>query len=130
MTTDLWMFIWTVVLAMVLPVAYVGGRMALPGGFKWGLGNRDSGFDDPPWIARAQRAHANLVENLVPFAILVLVVHTTGEANAATAMGAQIFFYARVAHALVYTLGLVPLRTLVFGIGVAGQLQILFSLLA
>ena len=128
MTTDLWMLIWTVMLAMVLPVAYVGGRMALPGGFRWGLGNRDSSFDSPLWVGRAQRAHANLVENLVPFAILVLVVHTTVDSNSPTSLLALLFFYSRFAPALFYLLSLVPLPPLLFCFLLPFQFGGLFSI--
>ena len=77
---------------------------------------------------RAQRAHANLVENLAAFAILVLVAQVAGKANGMTALGAIIFFLARVAHAAVYTAGIVGLRTGVFFAGVAGEVLILIQL--
>ena len=33
------------------------------------------------WIGRAKRAHLNMIENLLPFAALVLVAHVTGAAR-------------------------------------------------
>ena len=48
---------------------------------------------------RAQRAHFNMLENLLLFAILVLVAVVGGRANEMTALGAQLFFWGRVAYA-------------------------------
>ena len=76
----------------------------------------------------SQRAHANLTENLAPFAILVLVAHVAGKANATTALGAQLFFWGRVAHVLVYTAGIIYLRTAVFALAAIGELMILLQL--
>src|SRR5262249_39184820 len=81
MTTDLAMLVATALLSLLLPVVYLVGRSSVPGGLAWGFGNRDTLLDVPAWTGRAQRAHANLVENLAPFAILVLVAHVTGRAN-------------------------------------------------
>ena len=43
---------------------------------------------------RARRAHLNMIENMVLFAALVLIAAVAGKANATTAMGAMIFFWA------------------------------------
>ena len=129
MTTDLSMLVWTTLLCAVMPMIYVFGELRAPGGVEWGLGNRDTPFELPPWAARAKRAHLNLVENLLPFAVLVLVAHVSGKANAMTALGATIFFCARLAYAVVYTAGIKVVRTVIFFVGVAGMLLILLQLL-
>jgi uncharacterized MAPEG superfamily protein len=100
-----------------------------PGGLKWGVGNRAGEMRFPAWTERATRAHANITENLAPFAILVLVAHLSGQANDLTALGARIFFWARVAHFLVYTAGITGLRTLIFFVGVAAQILIIIQIL-
>ncbi len=128
MTTDLMMLVWTGVLSLLIPSIYLVGRAQTPGGMEWALGNRAEPLQMPEWAARAQRAHANLVENLAPFAILVLIAHLTGKANGWTALGAQLFFWARVAHVIVYTAGLIGVRTAVFFVGTAGELLILVQL--
>ena len=128
MTTDLLMLVLTALLCVSIPMVYVFGEKQTPGGMEWGLGNRDTPFELPPWAARAKRAHMNLVENLAPFAVLVLVAHVTGKANAMTALGAMIFFLARLSHVVVYTMGLVGVRTVVFFIGTAAELLILLQL--
>ncbi|MCW5893149.1 MAG: MAPEG family protein [bacterium] len=129
MTTDLWMLVWTAMLCLTLPVVYASGRLSSPGGLAYGMGNREGEPPpEPAWVKRGVRAHANLVENLAVFAILVLVAHLAGRANATTALGATLFFWARVAHAAVYVLGLTGIRTLAFFAGTVGELLILAQL--
>jgi len=129
MTTDLWMLVWTALLALALPFIYLAGLTQAPGGAAWGLGNRAEALAGiPEWAARAQRAHLNLLQNLAPFAILVLVAQVSGKANTTTALGATIFFWARVAHAAVYIAGIRYLRTLVFASAMLGAVLILGQL--
>jgi uncharacterized MAPEG superfamily protein len=70
-----------------------------------------------------------MAENLAPFTALVLVAHVTGSANATTALGAAIFFWARVVHAIVFIAGVPWIRTLAFVISILGELLILLQLL-
>jgi uncharacterized MAPEG superfamily protein len=128
MTTDLWMLVWSAVLCLLLPYTVLAARLATPGGLAWGLGNRERPLEVPVWGGRAERAHANLVENLAPFAILVLVAHVAGKANATTALGATIFFWGRVLHAAVYIAGITHVRTLAFGAALIGELMIFLQL--
>jgi uncharacterized MAPEG superfamily protein len=128
MTTDLWMLVWTAVLCVLMPFVYLPSRFTTPGGLAWGFGNREEPFRFPEWANRAERAHANLVENLAPFAILVLVAHVAGKANAMTALGATLFFWGRVAHVAVYVAGIVYVRTLAFAVATTGELLILLQL--
>lgn len=128
MTTDLWMLVYTTLLCLLMPMVYVGGELQAPGGVEWGLGNRDKPFELPPWAARAKRAHVNLLENLLPFAALVLVAHVSGKANEMTALGATIFFWSRLLYAAVYTAGITVVRTLVFFAGSGALLLILVQL--
>ena len=131
MTTELTMLAWSAVLCLVLPNVAIGGLTSVSGGFAWGLGNRDAPFAGgmPPWGLRAQRAHVNLVENLVVFAALVLAAHVAGRNNEWTALGAQLFFWGRVGHVITYVAGLVPWRTLVFGVAILGDWMIALQLL-
>ena len=122
------MLVLTALLCLLTPVVYLVGRSNRPGGLAWGFGNRDVPLDVAPWVRRAERAHANLVENLAPFAIFVLVEHVAGKANGTTALGATLFFWGRVAHAAVYVAGLPYVRTAAFFVGTAGELLILSQL--
>ncbi|MEX0644999.1 MAG: MAPEG family protein [Parvularculaceae bacterium] len=81
---------------------------------------RDVGLrqrDQAAWLARANRVHINAVESFAPFAALALIAEITAQSNATTAMWAMVFFWARVAHAIVYLLGIAYLRTLAYLVG-------------
>ncbi len=77
---------------------------------------------------RLQRLTANLQENLLMFGALVLIAHTAGISNESTALGASLFFYARVAHAIVYGLGLPWIRPLTWAVAIYGMLLIVLEL--
>ena len=70
----------------------------------------------PPWGKRADRAYMNAVETFAPFAALVIVAHLAGKAEA-TAFWAICYFWLRLAHAVVYLLGIPYLRTVIFTLG-------------
>ena len=73
----------------------------------------------PDWVNRANRAHLNAVENLAPFAVVVLIAQAIGFSSALTAVCAAVFFYSRLAHALFHLsgFGLLMARTVAFTIG-------------
>ncbi len=120
MTTDLTMLAWSAVLCLVLAVPYTIGLTQMLG-LPILAGNRESFPTVEGWIGRAKRAHMNLIENLLPFAALVLVAHVAGKADGATALGAQLFFWGRVAHAGVYIAGIAWVRTAAYAVAVAGM---------
>lgn len=129
MTTDLTMLALSAALCVLLALPYTLGFI-LQRGLYVVAGNRE---DFPPgrgWVGRAHRAHVNMVENLVPFAALVLAAHVAGRADALTALGAQIFFWSRLAHAVVYTAGIPWARTLAYAGGLAGMAVVFFALVA
>ncbi|MEH6607971.1 MAG: MAPEG family protein [Halioglobus sp.] len=78
---------------------------------------------------RLQRLTANFQENLVMFAIVVLVANAVGVSNDATALGASLFFYARVAHAIAYAIGWPLIRPLFYFVGLYGVISILLEIL-
>ena len=87
--------------------------------------------DDTPqsaWAQRAMRAHTNAVENLVVFAALVTAAQFAGVSDHLTILGCQLYFWARLAHYIIYTAGIPVLRTLSFVVGVVGELLIAIAL--
>jgi uncharacterized MAPEG superfamily protein len=128
MTTDLTMLTASAVLTGALVLPY-GLAMWLLWPVTQVLGNRENPPPLPAWAERAQRAQRNMLENFPHFAALVLVVNAAGLANHQTAIGATIFFWARVAHAIIYVAGIWRLRAVAYFAGVAGELLILFRLL-
>jgi uncharacterized MAPEG superfamily protein len=128
MPIELQLLVWSALLAIIQMFVAVAGaqsQVSLP----VLAGNRDRMPPLTGWALRAQRAHLNMLESLVVFAVFVLVANATGRLNEATALGANLFFWGRLAYALVYLLGVPWLRTLIWGVSVAGLLVILSQLL-
>ena len=80
------------------------------------------------WPERMMRAHTNAVENLVIFAPLVLALHATGLSTPATTSACMVYFFARLAHYVIYTLGLPLLRTVAFFTGFLAQMVLAITL--
>jgi uncharacterized MAPEG superfamily protein len=78
---------------------------------------------------RLQRLTVNFQENLLMFAIVVLIANAVGVSNDTTALGASLFFYARVAHAIVYAIGWPLIRPLFYFVGLYGVISILLEIL-
>jgi uncharacterized MAPEG superfamily protein len=128
MSPDLTYLVWATALTMVqLLVVIIGASFTIP--LPVLAGNRETPVEGKGWLGRAQRAHRNILESLALFAILVLVAHVSGKANAATATGAAIYFWARVAYAAIYMAGVTWVRSLVFAISMVGLVVILLQLL-
>lgn len=76
------------------------------------------------WAYRLGNAHGNAVENLVIFAPLAIGVQALGVGTPLTALACAAYFYARIVHLIVYTLGLPILRTLAFLVGFACEMAL------
>lgn len=83
-----------------------------------------------PWAQRLGKAHANAVENLVVFAALVLTAAAAGVPGAAIATATIVYFWARVVHAIAYTIALPWVRTLAFVVGFGAQVAVACQLFA
>ncbi|NKB26461.1 MAG: MAPEG family protein [Rhodobacteraceae bacterium] len=72
-----------------------------------------------PWVQRAHRAHLNLLEQAIPFAVLVLLLDRLEGFTALTYWTAIAFFWLRVAHAAGHISGVAkePLRPIIFTAG-------------
>ena len=81
-------------------------------------GNRDDLPVMTGFAGRARRAHLNMLENMVLFSALVLIAVVAQKTNATTAMGALIFFWARLLYAVIYLIGVPWLRTVAWAVSV------------
>jgi len=129
MTLELKYLVYVTVLTALLWVPYVLNRIAVRG-IADTVGYPDNPKPMAKWAQRLQAAHGNAVENLVVFATLVLAAHVTGVSNETTVFACCMYFWARLAHAVVYALGMPWLRTLTFAAGFAGQALLAWQLLA
>ena len=127
MTPELIYLVWSAVLTVVLMLIAVSGA-TLQVGLPTLAGNREGMPDMTSWAGRAERAHSNMLENLALFAILVLVAHAAGVRNAMTLLGAQLFFWGRVAHAVLYIAGIPWARTAAWVVSVVGLILIAWQL--
>jgi uncharacterized MAPEG superfamily protein len=119
MKPELMLLLDAVVLTFVqMLIATVGAQLQV--GLPPLVGNRENLPEIKGWAGRARRAHVNMLENLVLFAVLVLVAVVTDKTNDATLLGAQMFFYARIVYLLIYLVGIPWVRTLVWTVSVAG----------
>ncbi len=128
MKPELTLLVWAAALALVQAVVAVNGAL-MQVGLPMLAGNREGMPEIRGWGGRAARAHRNMMENLVLFAILVLVAVVAGKTNDMTLLGAQVFLYARIAYALVYLAGLPWVRTATWGVSVVGLAMIFLQLI-
>ena len=119
---------WTALLTALMWVPYTLNRIMV-GGLIDAVGYPADPKPLAPWGQRMKRAHYNAVENLVVFAALVLVAHTTGAADSIINMAALIYFWARMVHFVVYAAGIPWARTLAFVAGNACQIVIAWQIL-
>ena len=127
MTVELTLLVWSAVLTVVLAVIGATGAM-LRVGLPMLAGNRENMPEITGWAGRAIRAHRNMLENLILFAIVVLVAKAIGVSNGMTVLGAQVFVAGRVAHAVLYIIGVPWLRTAAFAVSLVGLAMILLQL--
>jgi len=123
MTTEVLMLAATGGLVLLLTVIQ-GTRNVLVLGLPTAAGNQ---HDIAPWTGwndRLNRAIRNLMEAIAIFVPIVIAVQIAGLNNETTAMGAQIFVIARIAHAVVYTLGVPWVRTAAWFVGVVGIIMV------
>jgi uncharacterized MAPEG superfamily protein len=119
MSVELLMLLYSALLFLVIILAQAGLGIS-QNGLMAQAGSRDNLPEPTVLRQRLQRLSANMQENLVMFAVVVLVASAAGVSNDATAMGASVFFFARVAHAIVYAAGWPVIRPLFFFAGLYG----------
>jgi len=105
MTTELMYLLLTATLTGVLWIPVVIGYVLSRGPLKPADYKIAPTSPLPDWVNRANRAHINAVENLVPFAAVVLIAHAAQVSTAVTANAAAAYFYARAAHAVIHITG-------------------------
>jgi uncharacterized MAPEG superfamily protein len=128
MTRELLWLTLTVILTGLLWVPYVLDRIMVRG--LMGAMANPSRTDKPQsaWAQRLYFAHTNAVENLVVFATLVLILDATGRSTPATVVACAVYFWARLAHVIIYALGIPVLRTLSFAVGFAAQVTLALAI--
>ena len=121
MMTETTVLVWSAVLLwlMLVTASALRTQGLAAGGFGRSMGNRDDLPPPTPPAGRAHRAARNMLENLVIFTALVAAAHLAGETSTQVQLGANIFFWARVAYWPTYLAGS-RLRSVVWGVSVVG----------
>ena len=113
----LWLSVALGLVQLLLAVLFSVGTRGMP----WGVGPRDQPAPPLGMIGgRIERAFRNYLETFVFFAAAVLMANALGRHTATSAIGAQVFFWARVAYVPVYAFGIPYLRTVVWIAALAG----------
>ncbi len=127
MTKELMWLTLTVILTGVLWVPYILDRVMVRG-LMGAMAN--PARDDKPqhgWAQRLYFAHTNAVDNLVIFAPLVLILDVMGHSTQSTVIACAVYFWARLAHAIIYAIGIPVLRTLAFTVGFLAQAALVLA---
>ena len=123
-------FFWlalTVAMTGLIWVPYILDRIATRG-LMGTFANPDPKLpEQSDWAERMKAAHYNAVENLVVFAPLILMLHALNISTAATVAAAATYFWARLVHLVVYTMGMPVVRTLAFAVGFLAQAVLLLA---
>ena len=129
LTPELYWLTLTCLASGLMWVAYILNRIAEMGLWPALRNPQPDTHPDASWAFRAERAHANAVENLVIFAPLAIAVHILGLSNETTSLAVMVYFFARIAHYLIYVFGVPVLRTIAFAVGATCQLVLGLSVL-
>jgi len=129
MTTELYWLILTIFLTSILWLPYIVKRLAEHGPLTALWDPDGETWTEAPWAKRLMSAHANAVENLVIFAPLVIIAHILGISTELTQLAAVLYFFSRLAHAILFTLRTPILRIISFAAGVIAQMIMIFTLL-
>ncbi len=128
LSPELYWLVLTALMTALMWVPYILNRIVENGARNALLDPQGRTETRVPWADRMMRAHRNAIENLATFAPLVLVLDVTGISTYATATACAVFFLARAAHFLIYTLGIPVLRTLAFAVGFAAQMVLVAAI--
>jgi uncharacterized MAPEG superfamily protein len=129
MSIELKMLVFAVILGVVQLLLATQAATAVRG-LKWNAGPRDQKMGELSGIpGRLERAFKNFLETFAFFAAAVLVVQAAGRNNDLTALGAQMYFFARVIYVPLYAFGIPYIRTLTWLVSLVGIAMLLWTCL-
>ena len=126
--TETTMLLWSVVLGLVqIAIAAMAGSNDL--GLPYNLSSRDE--PSPKSLSkvagRLARAANNFRETFGLFAVSVILVVLLHRQDNGSALGAQLYFWARVVYVPVYALGIAVVRTVVWTVSIIGIVMVLLA---
>lgn len=106
---------------LIATLATLGAR-----GLPWAAGPRDEpGAPLGKFGGRLDRAYRNFLETFPFFAAAVLLAHALDKSTAQSALGAQIYIWARLLYIPAYVFGIPFLRTLIWTASFVGILMVI-----
>ncbi len=129
LTTEVYWLLLTIIMTATMWLPYIVNRIVELGivpAFMDPYGHTKA---KAPWANRMMAAHVNAVENLVLLAPLVILLVMQNASTANTELAVQVYFFARLAHFLLFTFAVPLLRIVAFLLGFAAQLVLILALL-
>ncbi|WP_370402371.1 MAPEG family protein [Sulfitobacter sp. JB4-11] len=127
MTPELTYLLWAVILLIVH--ALVQATFSdLSKGLGWALGPQDENRDQNLVAGRIERALNNYLETLPAFIALALLLAVTQSGTATSALGAALWFWARVAYIPAYASGIPLVRSVAWFASLAGLVMMMLPL--
>ncbi len=128
--TELAYLAWSVVLLLVY-IAVQGVIWVSETGAVYNAGPRDENRQPRSvYAGRSARALTNFLETYAAFVGLALALAIAGKAGGLGALGAALWFWARLAYLPLYLFGASYIRTLAFVVSAVGLILMLIDLLA
>jgi uncharacterized MAPEG superfamily protein len=121
LTPELYWLTLTVIMTGLLWLPYIFNRILVRGVVGTMANPSRDAKPHAAWANRLMFAHDNAIENLVVFAPLILILNGIDYSTKWTVYASAVYFWARLAHIIVYTLGLPVFRTLAFTVGFLAQ---------
>ena len=98
-------------------------------GIGWALGPQDETREQSVTAARIQRALRNYLETFPAFIALALALAVTETGNGTSALGAAVYFWARIAYIPAYASGVPLVRSVAWFASLAGLAMMLLPLI-
>jgi len=128
MTTELTMLAYSVALLIVLVLIQASIGVQAKGLVPM-ANNRDDVGAATGFHARMLRVVDNHREGITMFAPVILIAAVANIHSGMTVLGAQMFFYSRLVHAILYVTGIPLVRPLFWAVGLAGTVIVLLATL-
>ena len=128
MGIELKFLVWAIVLGLV-QLLLAHALVTRQRGLAWNTGPRDSSPPLTGVAGRSERAYRNFLETFPFFAAAVLAVTVAGRADENSALGVQLYFWARVAYVPLYLGAIRYVRSLAWVVSMAGLALVLSPLL-
>lgn len=127
-STAMTMLLWSSALMFAL-ILVPAGAAILRNGPELQAGSRDNLPEPSVFMKRANRLNQNMRENMIIFAILVIMAEMLKLDHPNVSLGATLFFYGRLVHAVIYLAGWPWIRPVAWFASVVGMGMIAVPLL-